>query len=347
MFAIPQALGAGSCICARVFAPVRLCSLFCHYMDIPPSASQTDQKPDFSNPFLVLKSRYLVLGTFVLASLGAGSLYALLGEWQIIPRSNEDPISSPVLTIAVWMVMAVSILWIGHQEGLRTRYLFGQRNPKFSFLQGVVLVLSLLLFSLGISSIVFYLLSWSFPSYVNQLLESSTLLDGTRSAYPQVYEALVLFLLLVCAPLAEELVFRGILLQRWAVKWGLRSGVIASSVLFGALHFNNPIGLTLFGLVMGLLYVRTQSLWVPIGCHALNNLAAVGIDWLSQVASGGQTSTVSDVQELWWMSLILVAVSVPFLGAFVWRSWPKKTDVIPYVVNCGGANLGGENLREV
>lgn len=316
-------------------------------MDIPPSVQLPDQAHSFSNPFLLLKSRYLVLGTFLMASLGAGSLYALLGEWQIIPKSNEDPISTPVLTIAVLTVMAAAILWMGHQEGLRTRYLFGQKNPKFSVLHGVALVLSLLLFSLGISSIVFYLLSLSFPSYVNQLLESSTLLDSNRSAYPQLYEALMLFLLLVYAPVVEELVFRGILLQRWAVKWGLRSGVIASSVLFGALHFNNPIGLTLFGLVMGLLYVRTQSLWVPIGCHALNNLAAVGIDWISQVASGGQTSTVSDVQELWWMSLILVAVSMPFLGVFVWRSWPRKTDAIPYVANCGVAGFGRENLREL
>ncbi|MFK8186513.1 MAG: lysostaphin resistance A-like protein [Phormidesmis sp.] len=315
-------------------------------MDTSSSPRLADSNNAVPNPFLALKSRYLVLGTFLMASLGAGSLYALLGEWQVIPKSNEDPISTPVLTIAVLTVMAVSILWIGHQEGLKTRYLFGQRNPKFSILYSVVLVLSLLLFSLGISSVIFYLLSLSFPSYVSQLLENSTLLDSHRSAYPQLYEALMLFLLLVYAPVVEELVFRGILLQRWSVQWGLRSGVIASSILFGALHFNNPIGLTLFGLVMGLLYVRTQSLWVPIGCHALNNLAAVGIDWFSQVASGGQTTTVSDVQELWWMSLILVAVSMPFLAVFVWRSWPKTTDAIPYVTNCGAAGLGVKALRE-
>ena len=239
----------------------------------------------------------------------------------------------PVLHISVLSVMAIAIVGLGQRKGLKVRYLFGQQRPKFSIPYALVLVLSLLLFSLGISSLFFYLLSLGFPDYVNQLLESSTLLANNSSAYPQLYEALMLFLLLVYAPVVEELVFRGILLQRWAVKWGVRSGVIASSVLFGVLHYNNPIGLTLFGLVMGLLYVRTNSLWVPIACHSLNNLAAVGIDWLSQRAAGGQISTVSDIQELWWMSLILVMVSLPCWGWFVWRSWPQPADKIPYMVN--------------
>ena len=204
------------------------------------------------NPFHALKSRYLVFGTFLTASLGVGSLYALLSLLQLVPGSNEDPIASPVLAIAVSTVMAISIFWVGHSQGLRVRYIFGQGKPPFSALHGVLLVLELLLFSLGISTIIFYLLSLSFPGYVGQLLENTALIDSDKSAYPQVYKALMLFWSLVSAPIVEELVFRGILLQRWSVKWGLRTGVIASSVLFGLLHPHNPVGLTIFGLVMGL-----------------------------------------------------------------------------------------------
>ena len=295
--------------------------------------------PSIFNPFLALRSRYLVLGTFLVASLAVGSLYALLGEWQLLPPSDEDPISNPILTIGVLTIMGGAILWVGRGQGLRVDPLFGQIFGRgvlrFSIFYGLLLVASLLLFSLGISSVVYYLLSLSFPGYVSQIIESNDLLNGSSSLYPQLYDWLMLFLLLVYAPLVEELIFRGFLLQRWSMKWGLRWGLIASSALFGLLHLNNPLGLSLFGLVMGLLYVRTQSLWVPIACHSLNNLAAVGIDRLSQIASGGQTSTVSDIQELWWMSLILVVVSVPFLAWFVWHNWPKVGDEIPYLVNVG------------
>lgn len=294
------------------------------------------------NPFLRFQSRYLILATFLIASPVVGGLYAILGEWQLLPPPNEDPISTPILTIALLTVMGCAVLWASRYDGLNVKYLFGQQIPKFSLLYSVLLVASLLLFSLGISSIVFYFLSLVFPGYVAQLLESNVLLVGTQSLYPRLYEGLMLFLLVVYAPLVEELIFRGILLQRWSVKWGLRRGLIASSMLFGALHLNNPLGLTLFGLVMGLLYVRTRSLWVPVACHSLNNLAAVGIDWLSKLATSGQTSTVSDIQDVWLTSLVLVVVSLPFLGWFVWRSWPKQADPIPYLANVEAAQ---QNLQ--
>jgi uncharacterized protein len=290
------------------------------------------------NPFTSLQSRYLVFGTFFVASLLVASLYALLARWQLLPGVAADPISTPISTIAVLTAMGGIILWVGRDQGLKLKDLFGPRSPRFSIAYAALLVASLLLFSLGISSIVFYILSLSFPEYVNQLLTQNVLINGSNSLYPQLYDNLMLFSLLIYSPLVEELIFRGFLLQRWSVKWGLRWGVIASSVLFGMLHLNNPLGLTLFGLVMGLLYVRTRSLWVPIGCHALNNLAAVGLDRFSQVASGGETSTVADIQSLWWISLILVVISIPLLGHFIWRSWPQPMDKIPYLINFDGAH---------
>jgi uncharacterized protein len=303
-------------------------SAIAHFMDRP--------TPPI-NPFKRLQSRYLVFATSVAASLAVAGLYALLGAWRLLPKSADDPISTPISTIAVLAVIGTVIVWVGRAEGLRLGYLFGARVPRFSIFYGVMLVASLLLFSLGISSIVFYLLSLSVPSYVSQFLARNVMLSGQNSLYPQLYDRLMLFLLLICSPLIEELIFRGILLQRWSMKWGLRWGIVASSVLFGMLHFNNPIGLTLFGLVMGLLYVRTRSLWVPVACHSLNNLAAVGLEKLSQVVSGGQTATVADIQSFWWISLILVGVSAPFLGWFIWRSWPQPTDKIPYLINFEGA----------
>ena len=301
-----------------------------------PDASDTTSSRSLdasSNPFEVLKSRYLIFGTFLTATLGIICLYALISQWPFVPSASEDPIATPILTLAVFSVMVMSIFWVGRSQGLKVRYIFGTRSPRFSILRSIVLVLSLLLFSLGISSLVLYLLSLSFPGYVEQLLKSDPLIDSTRSEYPRLYEALTVFWLLIFAPVVEELLFRGILLQRWSVKWGLRMGVLTSSILFGILHTHNPIGLSVFGLAMGLLYVRTHSLWVPIACHSLNNLAGIGIEWLSQVAADGQVTTVEDIQELWWMSLILVAVSLPFLGRFVWHSWPKSADDIPYVLN--------------
>ena len=288
-----------------------------------------------TNPFLILRSRYLVLGAYIVASLGIGFGYSYLGRLQLLPWDQDDPLSVPVLSIAIWTVRLAVVWRESRRQGLQVRWLFGEKMPQFSLPYAVVLVASALTFSLGSFSVVFYFLSLSFPSYATQILESDLLGGGLNSQYPQLYNVLMLFLLLVYAPIVEELVFRGFLLQRWASKWGLRSGLITSSLLFGILHINNPVGLTLFGLVMGLLYVRSRSLWIPIACHSLNNLAAVGIDGLSNWIGGepSEAVTVTSLQESWWTGLILIAVSTPLLWQFIKRSWPKAGDHIPYLLN--------------
>ncbi|MBE9059725.1 CPBP family intramembrane glutamic endopeptidase [cf. Phormidesmis sp. LEGE 11477] len=288
-----------------------------------------------TNPFLALRSRYLVLGAYVVGALGIGVGYGYLEAFQLLPWDQNDPLSIPIMSIAIWLV-PLAVFWReSRQHGLSARSLFGQGMPQFSLLYAAGLVASALLFSLGSFSVFFYLLSLGFPGYAAQILESDLLGGGLSSQYPQLYNILMLFLLLVYAPLVEELIFRGFLLQRWASKWGLRNGLMASSLLFGVLHINNPVGLTLFGLLMGLLYVRSRSLWIPIGCHSLNNLAAVGIDRLSSWlgSESAEPVTVTSLQESWWTGLILIAIAAPFLWQFIKRSWPKAGDRIPYLLN--------------
>lgn len=276
-----------------------------------------------------------MLCAYIVASLVIGLGYAYLGAYQILPWSESDPLSLPILSIAIWTALLAIVGRASYRQDLNIQALFGDRLPQFSWRYAVVLVASALLFSLGSFSVVFYFLSLVFPDYAAQILESDLLSGGANSQYPQLYNALMLFLLVVYAPLVEELIFRGFLLQRWATKWGIRNGLIASSLLFGVLHINNPVGLTLFGFLMGLLYVRSRSLWIPIACHSLNNLAAVGIDRLSTwIASDpAEAVTVDSIQQTWWTGLILIAISTPFLWQFIKRSWPKPTDPIPYLTN--------------
>ncbi len=270
-----------------------------------------------------------------MANIGIGLVYAYLGVFQLLPWDRSDPLSVPVLVIAVWAALLAVVWRQSRRQGLKIRPLFGEKMPQFSLPHAALLVVSTLIFSLGSFSVIFYFLSLAFPDYAAQILESDLLGGGQSSQYPQLYNALMLFWLVVYAPVVEELVFRGFLLQRWGVKWGLRRGLIASSLLFGMLHPNNPVGLTLFGFIMGLLYLRSRSLWIPILCHSLNNLTAVGIDRLSIWVSSepAETATVTSLQETWWTGLILIAISAPFLWQFIRYSWPKPGDDIPYMLN--------------
>jgi membrane protease YdiL (CAAX protease family) len=99
------------------------------------------------------------------------------------------------------------------------------------------------------------------------------------------------------APLAEELLFRGIVLQRFAGTQpaGLRRNtfaVAASAILFALIHLpywwlsGTPAGwdlaaaevrMFIYGVVFGILFLASGSLWSPLVYHWANNILNIAI----------------------------------------------------------------------
>ena len=84
---------------------------------------------------------------------------------------------------------------------------------------------------------------------------------------------------IVLAPLAEELFFRGLLLQ---VAWrGLGNAWIAitmSALAFGFVHMSQPqdvLPLVTLGLIFGYLRLRYRTLWVCVAAHAVFNARTI------------------------------------------------------------------------
>jgi len=88
------------------------------------------------------------------------------------------------------------------------------------------------------------------------------------------------FLLPMCVNAAgEELLFRGYLFQRGVEVLGPVAATLLASVLFGVMHVANPnaTGLAIAIIIIGgiffsLCYLRTGSLWLPIGAHIAWNV---------------------------------------------------------------------------
>jgi len=81
----------------------------------------------------------------------------------------------------------------------------------------------------------------------------------------------------VLAPIFEEILFRGFLFQILRDRIGGTLSILASSLIFAALHPSAYTILPLFGLscILCLLYARTGSLWPSILLHALHNSVSV------------------------------------------------------------------------
>ncbi len=98
----------------------------------------------------------------------------------------------------------------------------------------------------------------------------------------------LVFFATVLAPFAEETLFRGILLPLLVRRAGATAGLALTAMAFAALHadLGTLVPLALLSVALSLAYARTQSLWVPIGMHALFNAANLALlDALSRVGA--------------------------------------------------------------
>ncbi|MBQ7927218.1 MAG: CPBP family intramembrane metalloprotease [Methanobrevibacter sp.] len=79
----------------------------------------------------------------------------------------------------------------------------------------------------------------------------------------------------VISPIAEELIFRGVLLNRLKIYVPTIFAVLISALLFGSLHnFGSITSAVVFAICMAIMYLKTENICVPILAHFLNNFFA-------------------------------------------------------------------------
>ena len=104
------------------------------------------------------------------------------------------------------------------------------------------------------------------------------------------------FTAVVTAAVLEELLCRGLLLETLNKRWGVKTSIFFSALFFGIIHFDPATAIIALvaGIIFGVLYVRTSSLYTTIIIHAINNalafaLISFGADDMSfkEVVGGG------------------------------------------------------------
>lgn len=102
-------------------------------------------------------------------------------------------------------------------------------------------------------------------------------IEGTNPHAPLLQP---LFMMGVVAGISEEIIFRGILFRLVEAGLGTWGATLVSAAVFGLVHITNPratwwgaVAIALeAGVMFGLLYALTRSLWVVIGVHAAWNV---------------------------------------------------------------------------
>jgi membrane protease YdiL (CAAX protease family) len=133
-------------------------------------------------------------------------------------------------------------------------------------------------------------------------------------------------LLVVIAPISEELLFRGIILRGLLSRYRPAAAVVLTALLFAILHANpwQFFSALFLGIVFGWFYLRTGSIALCILAHAMAN----GLNMLSTMIPldiPGLTGTPDNsvvVFQPWWLDLCGLGMLMAGVWAF-YRATPQ------------------------
>lgn len=196
---------------------------------------------------------------WVLIWFGSMLLYTFLDVmvWRKIIPAYEKYLN--IVTIVLSIVVFLSLL---------------SRNNNFQVDVFRNISFSGILFAIGCAILLYFLLDKGLDPVFEVIFPTS------EESYQQTLQALrkapviSLFQVCVLAPIIEEILMRGYLLDGLSINYGSIIALLVSSLLFALLHFNMVQTFSAFvcGIVLGLLYLQTGSIFCCILTHAGYNL---------------------------------------------------------------------------
>ena len=141
------------------------------------------------------------------------------------------------------------------------------------------------------------------------------------------------------SPITEGLLFQGIVLQKWSIKWGVKSGIITTSLLsaVGGLNFD-IVTLFVSSILYSILYFKTHNLLIPILCQALHNTIITIFDVVDFFSKStiereffiSASDYQASIQPLLGQIVFLIAITTPLVGYFMYKNFPKNDAILPY-----------------
>ena len=166
----------------------------------------------------------------------------------------------------------LAALW--KQENDAERVVYGQRESldKRQVLGKYVLQAALSSISVGCLG-----MAWNNFIAMTPLMRSS---GGFQTANENFFAGTMMMQILascVVVPIAEELLFRGVVQKRCTRLAGERAGIIFAALLFGTIHVNlvQFLYAAVLGLILGFIVQKTKRISLAVVGHAAANLIAI------------------------------------------------------------------------
>lgn len=257
--------------------------------------------------FLIIRQVSIYFGMYGLSALfpvqsqeDANLFFYMTSSGQV----NLTDLGVNVLSAFSFVIAGILIWYLNRpilrKAELQAKRLHPRRESVFTYLfvvaasVGMSLGMNLLLFLTGITS-----LSVSYQ-------------EVSASQY-SVSVPLGLFIYGLAAPLAEELIFRGVLYNRIKKMFNVPVGIVLTAVLFAAYHGNMVQGLFAFfmGLVIVYLYEEFGFFYIPVAVHAIMNLTSYLLTISSQY---------SEMLAHWYVCIPMLMIGLGSLAFLYFRN---------------------------
>jgi membrane protease YdiL (CAAX protease family) len=226
----------------------------------------------------LLSILFLWIGCYLTAVVVSVAVMSISGT------SSNDATDSPttwVLTLSalgLWLPFVFMLRWVARRADTDFRQYFGMRFAKTDWL-GIPLGIFC---QLVLMNVVNWPLNKWFPNTFNpQRIETRArdMVDAAHGAW-----FIVLFVVVVVgAPMVEELVYRGFIQGGLQTRLGSTWALIIAAAWFTVVHLE-PIefpGLFAFAIVLGLCYKRTQRIGLSVVTHLAFNATGLLLVTLS------------------------------------------------------------------
>jgi uncharacterized protein len=263
----------------------------------PPERSEQEKETERQHPHLTILHAFGLVILLLVLQLLIVRLFFMSGQpW--LSESHWLGISISHVLSGLITVKAGAIL-----AGFSVITLF--LGPRFQFL----LLLPLAVACCGVTIVASELgniLHWIRPI-------PSEYLDFINQLFGQNFWG-VLFTIGVVAPVVEELLFRGVILDGLQIRYSLKTAVIVSSALFAITHIlpHAVVNAFLLGFFFAWLKLKTGSLRLCIIAHALYNSVPLILTQFVSVQIPGFNTTPGETAQFqpWWLDVIGVVVLI-------------------------------------
>lgn len=191
--------------------------------------------------------------------------------------------------------------------------------------QLLLVFIPLIIVSIGFSWLLYFIIYKIAPDFLKNsgLLTSNSPLFSSGNNFWHIITTFIS--MCIIAPLTEEFLFRGIIFDKIRERWTIFAGLVVSSFIFGLLHFD-IFGAFFFGIVLCIIYLKTKSLFLPIGIHFLNNFTVLLLI-LIWPQNEGDNAELNYLFDHLWLKISCVIIGSIWLVWFIYKYYylPKSS----------------------